>query len=266
MPDYTIHRQGLISYITFGILENYGLKHGIFMRHGGVSPIPWSSLNMATSMGDSRENVLENRRRITDCLDLQPTSIYDLWQVHSKKVVEAKRPRSIEEHHIQADAIVTSKNGVSLLMLFADCVPMLFFDSEKNAVGIAHAGWQGTLKNIAAAAVSAFKEKYGSNPANIRTVIGPAICKDHYEVGEDVANDAEALFRDDKNVITMLDGKYYFDLVEANRTLLHRAGIQTVETSGVCTSCHKEDWFSHRGENGKTGRFAAVISLDRYGR
>ena len=266
MPDFTIHNHGVLSYLTFWIFEKYGLKHGVFMRHGGVSPKPWSSLNMATSVGDSRENVLENRARITQCLEVPPSSIYDLWQVHSKVVVKADRPRSIEEKHIRADAIVTDKNGIVLLMLFADCVPILFYDPEKDAAGIAHAGWQGTLKNIAGAVVSAFVEKFGSDPADIEVVIGPAICQDHYEVGEDVVRLAKALFKRECNVITESSGKYYLNLVEANRILLHNAGIQSVETSDICTACRKEDWFSHRGENGRTGRFAAIISLDRYGR
>lgn len=265
MPDFTINKDGLITYLTFSIFEKFGLKHGVFMRHGGVSPQPWSSLNMATSVGDSRENVLENRKRITQCLEMESSCIYDLWQVHSNNVVEAKRPRSHKEKHIRADAIVTGKKGVALLMLFADCVPIFFYDPVKDAAGIAHAGWQGTLKNIAGAEVSAFVEKFGSDPSDLKTIIGPAICQQHYEVGEDIVRPAEALFKNDGNVIEEINGKYYFNLVEANRILLLQAGVRTIETSGVCTFCRKEDWFSHRGENGKSGRFAAVISLDRYG-
>ncbi len=85
-----IHKNGAVSYFTFNQLDNAGVLHGIFMRHGGCSPQPWSSLNLATSVGDTRENVIENRDRISDSLGLQRNAFFDVWQVHSSKVVHAE--------------------------------------------------------------------------------------------------------------------------------------------------------------------------------
>ncbi len=124
----TVHYSNNIAYLTSDLLESFKLNHGFFMRHGGCSPKPWRSLNMATSVGDSRENVIENRSRIAFSMKINRSSYYDLWQVHSNKVVIADQPRPINEAHLKADAIVTNRKGVSLLMLFADCVPVLLFD------------------------------------------------------------------------------------------------------------------------------------------
>jgi YfiH family protein len=130
-------------------LDNAGIKHGVFMRHGGCSPQPWSSLNLATSVGDSAEDVIENRDRISDALGLERNSFYDVWQVHSTKVVYAGQPRKIGRDHIKADAIITDQKNVALLMLFADCVPILLYDPERSIAACAHAGWKGTFNQIA---------------------------------------------------------------------------------------------------------------------
>ena len=144
-----IHQSNGITFLTSDALEFYKVKHGFFMRHGGISPFPWKSLNMATSVGDTRENVIENRKRIADSLQISQFSFYDLWQVHSNEVVIAENPRPRDESHIQADAIVTNKFNVALLIQFADCVPMLFYDPERNVIASAHAGWKGTISGIA---------------------------------------------------------------------------------------------------------------------
>lgn len=127
-----IHYSDGISWLSSQALDAYEIKHGFFMRHGGCSLHPWKSLNMATSVGDSRENVIENRKRIADSLKIDSNSFYDLWQVHSDSVIITERPRAITEAHLQADAIVTDKSSVALLMLFADCVPMLFLILNKE--------------------------------------------------------------------------------------------------------------------------------------
>lgn len=259
-----IHSSGDISYLTFDSFDRFGLKHGIFMRHGGISPSPWKSLNMSTSVGDSRENVVENRRRLTSAIGVKEQDIYDVWQVHSSKVVYTNKPRLLNEKHVKADAIITDKSELAIMMLFADCVPILFVDAVRNTAGIAHAGWQGTVKNIVGKMVQALKHKFNSSPEDITAAIGPAICADHYEVGSDVVHQARNVFDKDSGVIMEKKGAIFFDLVKANHILLERSGVLQIETADICTACNLEDWFSHRGENGKTGRFGAIISLDRY--
>lgn len=250
-----------ISFLTSNALEFYKVKHGFFMRHGGISPFPWKSLNMATSVGDSSENVIENRKRIADSLQISQFNFYDLWQVHSNKVVISEKSRSRGEPHVQADAVVTNKSNVSLLMQFADCVPILFYDPEQSVIASAHAGWIGTLSGIASETIKIMVEKFKCEPKNIISVIGPSICSDHYQIGDDVASKVRAVFKPEEDILTFVNEKIFMDLPAANKCLLEKMGLKNIEMMEICTFCNKEDWFSHRGESGKTGRFASVITF-----
>jgi YfiH family protein len=133
---------------------------------------------------------------------------------------------------------------------------------RKGVVGVAHAGWMGTLRDVAAATVQAMQKEYGSNPADILAGIGPSIGPDHYEVGADVILQVMQKFGDDSDqVLQSHHGHIHFDLWRANRMLLERAGVGRIEVAGLCTACNTRDWFSHRAEKGRTGRFGALISL-----
>jgi len=231
------------------------------MRHGGCSPDPWSSLNLATSVGDSKENVLENRKRIFTSLDLSPNAVFDVWQIHSSEVIIPSKKRTIGEPHQKADAIVTNKRDFSLLMLFADCAPILFYDTRKSVIGIAHAGWRGTVSKIVLNVVEQMKLHFGSKVTDINSIIGPCISVEKYQIGEDVSNIIGKAFKNNPGVITKRNNKIFMNLGLANKFLLESAGIQKIENLEICTSSNKEDWFSHRQEKGKTGRFGAVISL-----
>ena len=259
----TIVKNDLVSYFTFENLDNLGIVHGIFMRHGGCSPAPWKSLNMATSVGDTAEHVIENRNRIAQSLDIAVDSFFDVWQVHSKNVVVAEKPRKLGENHIQADGIITDRENISILMLFADCVPILFYDPKKKVIAGAHAGWQGTFIKVAAETVYAMQKHFGCNPGDILAMIGPSICVAHYEVGKNVVEAAKSAIQKPELVINKVDGRFHVNLQLANQLILEEAGVTQIEQSNICTMCHTEDWFSHRGENGKTGRFGAVITLNR---
>ncbi|MDK2980052.1 MAG: purine-nucleoside/S-methyl-5-thioadenosine phosphorylase / adenosine deaminase [Chloroflexota bacterium] len=259
----TIHKKNNLSWYTGSLLAEAGVQHGFFMRHGGCSPQPWYSLNLATSVGDSRENVIENRNRIADALGVARDSYYDVWQVHSARVVRADRPRRLEEKHLQADAIVSDRKGVTILMLFADCVPMLFYDPVKRVVAAAHGGWQGTFKGVAAATIQAMQTEYNCRPADIMALIGPSILLDNYEVGPEVVQAAREHFDESAGVVQNVKGNTHVDLQLANQLFLERAGVQQIEQSGIGTMANTADWFSHRGEKGQAGRFGAVITLGR---
>ena len=140
---------------------------------------------------------------------------------------------------------------------------MLFrSDPRKGVVGASHAGWKGTLRDVAAATVNAMKKQYDSNPADIVAGIGPSIGPDHYEVGSDVILQVMEKFKDESELfLKSHNGKIHFDLWKTNRVLLERAGVGNIEVAEVCTACHTDDWFSHRAEKGRTGRFGALITL-----
>jgi YfiH family protein len=250
-----------LRYYTFDLFPRYVL-HGVFTRRGGVSPAPWDSLNVGATVGDEQVRVLENRARSFATLGRQMGSLFDVWQVHSADAVFAEAPRPPEQDHYKADIILTDKPDVTLYMRFADCVPILLHDPQKGVVGIAHAGWLGTVRQAAAAAVHAMRERYGSKPGDIQAAIGPSIGVDHYEVGADVLARVQEAFRaNTSGLVEMHGGRTHLDLWAANRLQLEGAGVTEIEVAGICTACHLDDWYSHRAEKGKTGRFGALISL-----
>jgi len=250
-----------LKYFFFSALDELGIQHGIFTRRGGVSPSPWASLNTGGMSGDSRVNIVENRRRIFSVLSLSVESIFDVWQVHSTRVVIADRPRALDTPHQKADAIITDKVGVTLFMRFGDCVPILLVDPIKRVIGMAHAGWQGTVGLIARSTVDEMVRNFGCRPGDVIAAIGPSIGPDHYQVRDDVIKRVGEFFCEDDQVIKTRDDRQYFDLWEANRQILEKSGVLKIEQAGICTACHMDDWYSHRGEHGKTGRYGALISL-----
>lgn len=248
-----------LRYYQFDDLDT---PHAVFTRRGGVSPQPWNSLNVGGTVGDDLERVRKNKRLSSGALGRTPESIFDVWQVHSADAVCAHTPRVEGDSLRQADIVLTDKPDVTLFMKFADCVPILFHDPRRGVIGVAHAGWLGTLRDVPGSTVNAMKTNYGSNPADVHACIGPSIGPDHYEIGADVILQVMQKFGDDsEQVLHSQNGKIHFDLWKTNQILLERAGIGRIDISGICTACHTDDWFSHRAEKGRTGRFGAMISL-----
>ena len=256
------HSKDLTRYYTFPSLDGQKIGHGVFTRHGGVSPQPWASLNQGGTVGDERVHVVENRRRLFSAMGLPVDSIYDAWQVHGTHVICAEAPRALDAPHEKADVILTNRQGISLFMRFADCVPVVLFDPVKRVIGLVHAGWKGTVMRAAGVAIERMAEQYGSHPEDVLACVGPSICVEHYEIGEDVQAAARAAFGDKADGLLIANGGgVHFDLWGANQLALKEAGVRQIEVAGICTACHREDWYSHRAEQGKTGRFGAIIAL-----
>ncbi len=256
------HYSDSLEYETFELFDRLGIPHAIFTRKGGVSPYPWASLNLGGTVGDDLERVRENRRRAFRSLNLSIEKSFDVWQVHSKNVICVDQPRDHTHPYIKADGIITNQPGVVLFMRFADCVPILLVDPMRKVVGLVHAGWKGTLLKIAEAAVNEMKVKYGSNPADVLAGIGPSIAAHHYPVGHEVYEEAKKnIPQYIPDVFKMDNHQIYFDLWQANQLILQQIGVKSIELANQCTACHTEDWFSHRAEHGKTGRFGVLISL-----
>jgi len=196
-------------------------------------------------------------------LERDPESIADLHQVHSAEVVVAEAPRGERENLGRADALVTKQPEVTLFLRFADCVPVLLFDPRRRVVGLAHAGWRGTLLKTPAAAVRVMVEQYGSRPQDIVAGIGPSIGPCHYAVGPEVVEQTRAAFSHsaDDLLAPAEGGHYHLDLWAANARALREIGVEQIEVSGLCTACHPDEFFSHRAEQGQTGRFGALIGL-----
>lgn len=255
-----IEKNGL-RYYQFDSLPDIAV-HAVFTRRGGVSLAQWSSLNVGGSVGDDPAHVSANRIRAFETIERTPESVFDVWQVHGTKTSFALEPRHPNSHEDKADIILTDRPEITLFMRFADCTPLLFVDVEKRVVGLAHAGWQGTVQGVATVIIKAMQERYGSKPENIHAAIGPAIGPDHYEVGDNVIEAVQASFgADAERLLPRVGARRHFDLWAANRIQLEQAGVRQIETAQICTACHTEDWFSHRAERGKTGRFGVLIGL-----
>jgi YfiH family protein len=161
-----------------------------------------------------------------------------------------------------ADGLVSAAPGVALLGCFADCVPLLLADPARLAVGMAHAGWRGTVADMAGAAVRAMEELLGSRPVDLIAVVGPSIGPCCYEVGEEVIAAARGSYHDELGEVGLVrGGRLYFDLWRANELALRRAGVERVVRTNLCTACDTTRFFSHRAEGGATGRFSALIGI-----
>jgi polyphenol oxidase len=261
MPFQTVDK---IRYLTFDLFPER-VVHAIFTRRGGLSPDPWASLNVGGTVGDEDDRVRQNRFRAFRALNRDPRSMFDVWQVHSADVVIATAPHDSIPRELKADAIITDNPAVTLFMRFADCTPILLFDPRHPAVGIAHAGWLGTVRRAASATVAAMQAAYGSRPSELLAAIGPSIGPDHYEVGPEVIEKAGYAFGAQAGTLFHHnDGpRPHFDLWAANRLDLEQAGLkpENIALAEICTACNPQDWYSHRRDKGQTGRFGALIAL-----
>jgi hypothetical protein len=240
-----------------------GVQHGIFTRHGGTSPAPWAALNLGGTVGDDVAVVHRNHELIYAVLDVDGTRACTTWQVHGADVVIAHGPVQGRKWLARADGVISNKQDIPLVMRYADCVPLLFHDPQKKAIGLAHAGWRGTVQGMASNMVKAMQQAYGSQPQDIQVVIGPSISLEKFQVGQEVVDALQKHLGtvDGFMQIDPGDGTAYVDLWEANRRDLQNAGVENIEIAGICTYQNTQDFYSHRAEKGKTGRFGVVISL-----
>ncbi|MEP7284536.1 MAG: peptidoglycan editing factor PgeF [Chloroflexota bacterium] len=257
-----INRGGPVYYQFDQWSGTSAIRHAVFTRHGGASRAPWASLNLGGTVGDDPACVQHNIQLACDALDLDSAKACTVWQVHRADVVVVRQPVPRRRWQARADGMVTDVPDLPLLMRFADCVPVLFYDPKKQVIGIAHAGWRGTAAQVVVNTVRVMQSAYGSDPADIQAAIGPSIGPDHYQVGPEVVEAVEQSFGSTEGLVSRAeDGSAYLDLWAANRLALERAGVKQIEVAGLCTVEHVADFFSHRGEHGKTGRFGATIAL-----
>ena len=246
-----------------------GVRHFISCRGGGVSAPPRASLNLAFHVGDRPADVRENRRRLSETLGCGVGDFVFCRQVHGAGVaIVGERDRGRGSDGVGTaipgcDAMVTSTQRLFLSVLVADCVPVLLWDPVRRAAGIVHAGWRGIAAGVCGAAVERVAAEFGSDPADMAAGIGPCIGPCCYPVGPEVlaALAADRSFREED--VAMRDGVAHPDLaaVVERRLLDARLRRGHVERTGVCTSCRRDLFFSHRAEGGVTGRFAAGIMI-----
>ncbi len=252
---------GDLVYYQFNMWSE--LNHGVFTRKGGISPAPWSGLNLGGNVGDHHTAVRHNQDLIYQTLKLDANRICSVWQVHSADVLVVDGPVEGRRWIALADGMVTNCPNTALFMRFADCTPLLFFDPVQKAIGIAHAGWRGTVAGVGANTVKTMMQAFGCNPNDIQAGIGPSIGPQSYQVGEEVVQAVKDYYGTTEGLVSRNsdDGTAYLDLWAANQLDLERAGVQQIEIAAIDTATHTDEFFSHRAEKGKTGRFGAVLSL-----
>mgnify|MGYP001298601203 CR=1 FL=1 len=255
-----------LRYFRFASLPANGVaSHAVFSRQGGVSPAPFASLNMSLSVPDARERVYANRRRVYGLFGRDTDSVVHAHLVHGAavaRVTTADNGTWVE--HV--DGLITDQPGCVLSMNYADCAPIFLYDPRRQAIGLGHAGWRGTVVDLPGAMVRAMTAAFGSDPADLVAAIGPCIGPCCYEVGAEVIDAVQAAFAAPDELLPPpaapeRGGRRHFDLPEANRRNLARAGVRSIELSEFCTACRTDLFFSHRAERGRTGRFGTVFAL-----
>lgn len=271
MEKFIRHEEDGLVYYTIPSFSATGLVINAFSgRQGGVSPIPYESLNLSILTEDNLENVLENRRRFTKLLGIKPENLVGAQQVHGeqiKRVTVADKGRGscdLESVIPNTDALMTNEKGLALIAFFADCVPVLFLDPVNKAIAIAHAGWKGTVAKIAAKTVLAMQEAYGTAPDQVLAAIGPSIGPCHYEVDEPVIARFKSAFPGQEDQLMSYvghAGHMQLNLWRANALQLQEIGVpeENITLAKLCTFCNRGDFFSHRGK--MAGRQAALLML-----
>lgn len=269
MEHDIINRNG-IKFIVFKILREIPyIKHGFSTRIGGISEGAYSYLNLGIKTGDKQNNVIENIKRFALSVGVNYEGLVISDQIHGDKIeIVGNKDHASgcvkQKKYNGVDGLVTNVPNTPLMATFADCVPIFFADPIKKVIGISHAGWKGTELKIAAKTIQIMINEYGSKTDEIVVVIGPSIGKCCYEVDDVVVERFNKGFTDTSTFIFPKGkGKYQIDLWEANRIILKEMGIsnKNIVISNLCTGCNLDLFYSHRKENGNTGRMGAIIQL-----
>ena len=273
MEHIICNRNKGVDYMTFSSFDRLGVAHGVSTKLGGVSKGDCATMNMSFTRGDAVEDVRMNHILFAEAVGYEVENLVLSNQTHETVVrrVDAEdcgKGVIRESDIIGVDGLITNDPQVVLMIFFADCVPLFFYDPVKQAVGASHSGWRGTVRRMGACTVAAMQREFGSKPEDIYAVIGPSICQKCYEVSEDVIDEFKKTF-DEKYWMNLWEAKenkkYQLDLWEANRIVLEEAGIPAdqIEISEYCTCCRSDVLFSHRATNGHRGNLSGVITLGR---
>ena len=256
--------------LTYDILNKFTeIVHFCTDREGGVSVGNYATFNMSPFSGDNPEHFDENKQILSKQLGIDIENLIIPFQTHGNEVREIdetffKLSTNEKNQYINGvDALFTRLPNICIGVTTADCVPILFFDPVIKIIATAHAGWRGTCSRIAEKTIDSLIEKFNSNPADIRIVIGPSISAKVYEIGKDVINCFEIAGFDTTNIIEKRGDVFFLDLWKANKQSLEKIGIlpKHIEISGICTLTENDRFFSARQLGIKSGRMLSGIML-----
>lgn len=266
MEPFVLNNQSFFS------LESWtkrfpGLVAGMTTKNGGSSIGVYDNLNLGFHVGDNLNDVCSNRIKLAELLEFPLNHWVGAEQTHDieiKKVHRDDRGKGAGSYNSAfkgTDGFYTNEEGILLTLCYADCVPLFFISPEHRMIGSAHAGWKGTVNDMAGRMIETWR-KEGIIPSQIFVAIGPSICEKCYIVNDYVINFVENILDDveKKPYNQIKEGQYQLDLQEVNKLLLLKAGVpeDNILITRYCTSCHAE-FFSHRRDHGKTGRMLSFI-------
>ncbi len=254
----------MTSFLHFSSFSHIdGLQHAITTRHGGSSEGFYASLNLGFHVGDEPNRVRENRQAVARNLGYNSENLIAAQQTHSANVAvvagEDRGRGALDWTSAVAktDALMTQKSDTPLMILVADCAPLLLVDEVNHVLAVVHAGWRGATSRISSQTVLKMAEGFGTKAENVRVGIGPTLCVDCFEVGEEVVRAANEIAP--QSVLSGFE-KPHLDLRELLCADLRSVRVldSQIETLPHCPRCTTQKFFSHRGEKGLTGRFALV--------
>lgn len=268
--DYTndeiIHlKKDNIEYLQFKALLKYEneITHFFTLRNGGYSKNEFDSLNLGLFCNDNIQDVKNNYVKISNCMDIKYSNIFIPKQIHSDKVIFVDDNNShtlVNEKYIECDGGITNISNIPLVSICADCMTCLIYDTKTKYIASVHSGWKGILNQIIVKTIDIMINEYDSNTQDIIVCIGPSICKNCFEVKDDVKILFENKFKY-KNIINKkAEDKYLIDLPKILLNDLLNCNIkkENIHFANICTKCNTNDFYSYR-ENVITGRMGHFI-------
>ena len=243
------------------LTHHTNLTHRFTSRIGGYSQAPYKSNNLAFHVGDKEDDVVTNHKQLAKQLHYDHTKLVHMKQIHSNLVLVVNPEIDHFSAPPECDALVTDLVNVPLMVMIADCTPILFFDPIKKVIAVAHAGRMGALNNIVAETIKTMTDRFSSNKNEIQIILGPSIHSCCYEIGEEVAQEvSDAGYR---SALSFKDEKHFLDVNSIIHTQLQELEIpeKNIEDLNICNACHNLSFFSYRADKETTGRNAGVLML-----
>ena len=258
-------RNGKISYLQPKQLPA-NLIAGFSTRNGGVSRPPYNSLNLGLGTDDQVASIEGNRAAFTRAFGISPNQLLTVKQVHGENIllIDEKNPDLSHFLTVEVDAIVTNQADIMIGVLTADCFPLLIWHGEKKIIAVIHAGWRGAANGLIAKVIQTIHTNFGCPVAELQAAVGPGIGAHNYEVDRPVrvAFRQGTGFWNEISEETRL-GHWHLNIPLSCQLQLEQSGLkpQNIEITEECTCCHPELFFSHRRDNGITGRQLSFMQL-----
>lgn len=252
-------KQGKIHYLKPAWSEQDNLVSGFTLRNGGNSRPPFNSLNLGFNSGDQESQVEANRAAVARAFGLEPHLFLTVNQVHGSEILVIDQPNPDVSHfqRVDSDAIVTNQRQILIGILVADCFPVILYDQKKHVAGVVHLGWRGTAAGLLGRTVKAMCELFACRAEDLCAAVGPGIAAHNYQVDRPVRDAFRKGTDQWSRIATEVSlGHWQLDLQQSILLQLDEAGIarSAIDVVLECTCCHKENFFSYRRDNARTGR------------